>query len=149
MPPPPQAAPEGATVFSKLKMGATMGGAVGLTIGFLFGSFAILKYVHPVPGHADSQGRRRTPGIPPLPLRLHALFRRDVCLLHVQYVPRGVYRADGAVGSVIRTDGLSMAEWAQREVAQGRMGVLHSAGGNGGSVVALAREWERRKGERS
>ncbi|KAJ3004416.1 hypothetical protein NUW54_g4826 [Trametes sanguinea] len=35
--------PVGLTVWQKLKMGAMMGAGVGLTMGFLFGSFSILR----------------------------------------------------------------------------------------------------------
>lgn len=35
--------PQGPTTWQKLKMGAAMGAGVGLTIGFLFGGFSILR----------------------------------------------------------------------------------------------------------
>ncbi|RPD58398.1 hypothetical protein L226DRAFT_527889 [Lentinus tigrinus ALCF2SS1-7] len=43
---PPVAMPQGQagpTVWQKLKMGAAMGAGVGLTMGFLFGTFSILR----------------------------------------------------------------------------------------------------------
>ncbi|KAI0336226.1 hypothetical protein GY45DRAFT_1316339 [Cubamyces sp. BRFM 1775] len=44
MPPVPQQGhPAGLTVWQKLKMGAMMGAGVGLTMGFLFGSYSILR----------------------------------------------------------------------------------------------------------
>ncbi|KAI5455447.1 subunit of TIM23 translocase complex [Naganishia albida] len=42
MPPPPQTMGDGG-VWQKVKMGAIMGSGVGLTIGFIFGSFSILR----------------------------------------------------------------------------------------------------------
>ncbi|OXC68080.1 protein mgr2 [Cryptococcus neoformans] len=42
MPPPPQHSAGGST-FDKIKMGAIMGSCVGLTIGFIFGSFSIMR----------------------------------------------------------------------------------------------------------
>ncbi|WWD20390.1 protein mgr2 [Kwoniella shandongensis] len=42
MPPPPQTTAGGST-FDKMKMGAIMGSCVGLTIGFIFGSFSVLR----------------------------------------------------------------------------------------------------------
>ncbi|GHJ85980.1 hypothetical protein NliqN6_2382 [Naganishia liquefaciens] len=42
MPPPPQTMGDGG-VWQKVKMGALMGSGVGLTIGFIFGSFSILR----------------------------------------------------------------------------------------------------------
>jgi len=35
--------PQGPTVWQKLKMGAMMGAGVGLTIGFIFGSYSIIR----------------------------------------------------------------------------------------------------------
>ncbi|OCF34327.1 protein mgr2 [Kwoniella heveanensis CBS 569] len=42
MPPPPQTTAGGST-FDKMKMGAIMGSCVGLTIGFIFGTFSVLR----------------------------------------------------------------------------------------------------------
>ncbi|WVQ84724.1 protein mgr2 [Cryptococcus sp. DSM 104549] len=42
MPPPPQTTAGGST-FDKMKMGAIMGSFVGLTIGFIYGSFSVLR----------------------------------------------------------------------------------------------------------
>ncbi|KAF5312539.1 hypothetical protein D9619_003083 [Psilocybe cf. subviscida] len=44
MPPPPQAHyGEAPSVWQKMKMGAMMGAGVGLTIGFIFGSWSIIR----------------------------------------------------------------------------------------------------------
>ncbi|BEI82673.1 hypothetical protein CcaverHIS002_0305410 [Cutaneotrichosporon cavernicola] len=42
MPPPPTTT-QGGSNWDKMKMGFVMGGGVGLTIGFIFGSFSILR----------------------------------------------------------------------------------------------------------
>lgn len=52
-----------------------------------------------------------------------------------------------AVGSVIRTDGLTMAEWAAQQQASGRMLVGSAVGGNGANT-ALIQEWQRRRAEK-
>ncbi|SCV72748.1 BQ2448_4285 [Microbotryum intermedium] len=95
-PPPPKALPPGAeepTVWSKLKMGATMGTMVGLTIGFLFGSFAILR---------NGAGPRGfLPSLSTYMLSSAATF--------------GFFMS---IGTVIRTDGLTMREWAEMEIAK-------------------------------
>jgi hypothetical protein len=44
MPPVPHHGVEGPSVWQKLKMGALMGGGVGITIGFIFGSWSILRH---------------------------------------------------------------------------------------------------------
>ncbi|KAG0149114.1 hypothetical protein CROQUDRAFT_349115 [Cronartium quercuum f. sp. fusiforme G11] len=43
MPPPIAHGPAEQSIIQKLGMGAAMGGAVGMTLGFLFGSFAIIS----------------------------------------------------------------------------------------------------------
>jgi len=50
MPPPSQQSGGEPTTFAKMKMGAMMGAGVGLTIGFIFGSWTIIR------GGAGSRG---------------------------------------------------------------------------------------------
>ncbi|RPB19468.1 hypothetical protein L211DRAFT_770020, partial [Terfezia boudieri ATCC MYA-4762] len=44
MPPPPQHGGQGMSTFDKMKMGFIMGSCVGLTMGFIFGGYTILKH---------------------------------------------------------------------------------------------------------
>ncbi|KAH8908051.1 hypothetical protein BR93DRAFT_927087 [Coniochaeta sp. PMI_546] len=44
MPPPPSHGLAGPSTFDKLKMGAMMGGSVGVIIGFIFGTVNIFRY---------------------------------------------------------------------------------------------------------
>lgn len=64
MPPPPSTGQYGAggkahgpSTFDKLKMGALMGGSVGLVVGFLFGGFNILRYGAGPNGYVRSVGQ--------------------------------------------------------------------------------------------
>ncbi|KAM0751812.1 hypothetical protein T439DRAFT_313178 [Meredithblackwellia eburnea MCA 4105] len=117
MPPPPQALGGEPTIWQKLKMGATMGSLVGLTIGFIFGSFAILR---------NGAGPRGfLPSLSGYMLSSAATF--------------GFFMS---IGTVIRTDGLTMREWAEQEIRAGRAGLL--TGPAAPNAVAL-RELERRR----
>lgn len=145
---------------------------VGLTIGFIFGNFAILSCVQPCPcrNHplADleclpathPQWRSRPEGLLADPLDLHALVRCHLCLLHVKYVvppsgppsasrgaralPLTLSRAP-AVGTVIRTDGLTMQEWAAQQVREGRaIGMPASAAAAPRLVPAVRERLESR-----
>ncbi len=48
---------QGPTVFDKLKMGMMMGGSVGLCLGFLMGSFSLLRYGPGNKGYLASLGQ--------------------------------------------------------------------------------------------
>jgi len=66
-------------------MGAVMGGGVGLTIGFIFGSYSIMRYVDMSykSGRVPTlrQARRRTTGIPCYFVAIHAEQRSDFLFL--------------------------------------------------------------------
>ncbi|KAI5478790.1 mitochondrial genome maintenance protein [Pseudohyphozyma bogoriensis] len=112
------------SVWEKMKMGGIMGGTVGLCIGFLFGGTNILRQ--------GAGPRGFLPALSGYMLTSAATF--------------GFFMS---IGSVIRTDGLTMAEWAEREVQAGRWTPALSvgAGGNGRSAAEVIKERERRKSE--
>jgi len=76
---------QGPTVLQKLKMGALMGGGVGLTIGFIFGSYSILR------GGAGPRGVLAT-------------------LSQYMLSSAATFSFFLAIGSVIRTDSIPV-EW--------------------------------------
>jgi len=78
----------GPTVWQKLKMGAIMGGGVGLTIGFIFGSYSILR------GGAGPRGAMAT-------------------LSQYMLTSAATFSFFLSIGSVIRNDAVQ-AEAAQR-----------------------------------
>jgi len=80
MPAPPGVHRSEATVWQKLKMGALMGAGVGLTIGFIFGSYNILR------GGAGPRGLLPT-------------------LSQYMLTSAATFSFFLAIGSVIRTDG--------------------------------------------
>ncbi|TNY20066.1 reactive mitochondrial oxygen species modulator 1-domain-containing protein [Rhodotorula diobovata] len=100
MPPPPampaQPGAQEPSVFQKLRMGMLTGGLVGLTIGFIFGNFAILS-------GAAGRGKGYFPTLSTYMLSSGATFAFFM-----------------SIGTVIRTDGLTMQEWAAQQVREGR-----------------------------
>ena len=147
---------------------------VGLTIGFIFGNFAILSCVQlcPCRNHplADleclpathPQWRSRPEGLLADPVDLHALVRCHLCLLHVEYgdpfctpspVPARYQKKPPltlsrtpAVGTVIRTDGLTMQDWAAQQVREGRaIGMPTSAAAAPRLVPAVRERLESRE----
>ncbi|GAA5854733.1 hypothetical protein JCM3775_006739 [Rhodotorula graminis] len=100
MPPPPampaQPGAQEPSVFQKLRMGMLTGGLVGLTIGFIFGNFAIIS------GGAG-RGKGYFPTLSTYMLSSGATFAFFM-----------------SIGTVIRTDGLTMQEWAAQQVREGR-----------------------------
>ncbi|BGP22194.1 mitochondrial genome maintenance protein [Rhodotorula toruloides] len=117
MPPPPAAVPgaQEPTVFQKLRMGMLTGGLVGLTIGFIFGNFAILS------GGAGRKGY--LPTLSTYMLSSGATFAFFM-----------------SIGTVIRTDGLTMREWAEMQVREGRALGLPAAGAARAGMVPAVRE---------
>ncbi|GAA5868231.1 hypothetical protein JCM8547_002285 [Rhodosporidiobolus lusitaniae] len=97
MPPPPPAVPgaQEPSLFDKLKMGMLTGGLVGLTIGFIFGNFAIMN------GGTGRKGY--LPTLSTYMLSSGATFAFFM-----------------SIGTVIRTDGLTMQEWAAQQIREGR-----------------------------
>ncbi|GAA5829157.1 hypothetical protein JCM11251_004144 [Rhodosporidiobolus azoricus] len=97
MPPPPPvvAGAQEPSTFQKLKMGMLTGGLVGLTIGFIFGNFAII-----------SGGTGRKGYLPTLSTYMLSSGATFAFFM--------------SIGTVIRTDGLTMSEWAAQQVREGR-----------------------------
>lgn len=52
-----------------------------------------------------------------------------------------------SIGTVIRTDGLTMREWAEREVREGRAITAGGVGAAAASSSPVLREWRRRAAE--
>ncbi|KAG0665413.1 subunit of TIM23 translocase complex [Rhodotorula mucilaginosa] len=118
MPPPPApvAGAQEPSVFQKLRMGMLTGGLVGLTIGFIFGNFAILS------GGAGRKGY--LPTLSTYMLSSGATFAFFM-----------------SIGTVIRTDGLTMQEWATQQVREGRaIGMPASAAAAVPRLVPAVRE---------
>ncbi|GAA6041293.1 hypothetical protein JCM8097_001320 [Rhodosporidiobolus ruineniae] len=114
MPPPPAPVPHGAaepSLFDKLKMGFITGGLVGCTIGFIFGNFAIFT------GGTGNKGYTKM-------------------LATYMLSSAATFSFFMSIGTVIRTDGLTMSEWAAQQVREGR------ALGLPGSETAVAREFK-------
>ncbi|KAA1468378.1 hypothetical protein DENSPDRAFT_833653 [Dentipellis sp. KUC8613] len=119
MPPAPQVHGQGPSMLDKMKMGFLMGGGVGLTIGFIFGSYSILR------GGAGPRGALATLSQYMLSsaatfsffLAIGSVIRNDAVLspqleaARMQFGPAVVHgRADGA--SLIR------ARWAAEREKQ-------------------------------
>ncbi|BGP37432.1 subunit of TIM23 translocase complex [Rhodotorula kratochvilovae] len=100
------------TLFQKLRMGMVTGGLVGLTIGFIFGNFAIFS------GGAGRKGY--LPTLSTYMLSSGATFAFFM-----------------SIGTVIRTDGLTMQEWAAQQVREGKA--------IGAPVDAVRERMERRE----
>ncbi|GAA5870776.1 hypothetical protein JCM16303_001583 [Sporobolomyces ruberrimus] len=123
MPPPPMAHPGAGggepTVFDKMKMGAFTGGMVGLTIGFIFGSFAVIS--------RGAGPKGFLPSISTYMLSSGATFAFFM-----------------SIGSVIRTDGLTMNEWAQQQIDQGKAIGVPTLAQNAVAHSPIMQSWRRR-----
>ncbi|BGP18980.1 hypothetical protein JCM10213_002600 [Rhodosporidiobolus nylandii] len=117
MPPPPAPVAQGGqepSLWNKLSMGMLTGGMVGLTIGFIFGNFAIIS---------GGTGRRGyLPTLSTYMLSSGATFAFFM-----------------SIGTVIRTDGLTMSEWAAQQVREGR--AIGMPGVSAAAGTAAAREF--------
>ncbi|GAA5908887.1 Mgr2p [Sporobolomyces salmoneus] len=123
MPPPPMAHPGAAggepSMFDKMKMGAFTGGMVGLTIGFIFGSFAVIT--------RGAGPKGFLPSISTYMLSSGATFAFFM-----------------SIGSVIRTDGLTMNEWAQLQIDQGKAVGVPTYTQNAVAQSPIMQSWRRR-----
>ncbi|GAA6006179.1 hypothetical protein JCM10207_000552 [Rhodosporidiobolus poonsookiae] len=125
MPPPPAPVMAGAqepSVWQKLRMGMLTGGLVGLTIGFIFGNFAIIS------GGAGRRGY--LPTLSTYMLSSGATFAFFM-----------------SIGTVIRTDGLTMSEWAAQQVRDGRAVGMTASSAAVRQFVEQRRSAVKEKGE--
>lgn len=106
-------------MFDKMKMGAFTGGMVGLTIGFIFGSFAVIT--------RGAGPKGFLPSISTYMLSSGATFAFFM-----------------SIGSVIRTEGLTMNEWAQQQIDQGRVVGVPNYTRNAVLESPIMQQWRRR-----
>ena len=107
------------------RMGALMGGGVGLTIGFIFGSYSILRYAHcfhPIPhphfgylrSHIRTKGWCRPSRLPCHPLAVHAQQRCDILVLPCYRIGANEFLTPPLLGFTLNEASIYACPWLTR-----------------------------------